>query len=151
MKKKSKAPAPIINRRARFDYFLSDELITGLTLSGKQVRAARDNAVSLQGSYINITKNHELYLTNALFTLKNNDPNRKEATVADNSPVKLLATKKQIAALLKEKQNGLTIIPTKLLTQGRHIKLVIALGKGKKHYDKRETIKKRDLSREVQN
>ena len=61
--------------------------------------------------------------------------------------IKLLATKKQIEALEREKVAGSTIVPVKLLGGGRHIKLVIAVGKGKKKYDKRETIKKRDIER----
>jgi SsrA-binding protein len=61
-----------------------------------------------------------------------------------------LASRKQIDALLAKKKDGLTIVPTKLLTTGRFIKLVIALGKGKKRYDKRETLKRRDQERDAQ-
>ena len=61
--------------------------------------------------------------------------------------IKLLATKKQIKGLEREKIAGSTIVPVKLLGGGRHIKLVIAIGKGKKKYDKRETIKRRDIER----
>jgi SsrA-binding protein len=66
----------------------------------------------------------------------------------DDSPRKLLAKRREIDALLAHKASGQTIVPLKLLTAGRYIKLVIATGKGKKHYDKRETLKRRDQQRE---
>jgi SsrA-binding protein len=141
MPKKSN-PHTVVNRRASFDYQLSDELTAGMLLSGPKVRAARDHHAQLKGAYVTI-RNGELWLNNASFSLKN----AKETTV-DTSPVKLLAAKKQILALQKAKVAGMSIVPTKMLTGGRFIKIIIALGKGKKHYDKRETIKKRDLERE---
>ncbi|MDR2336679.1 MAG: SsrA-binding protein [Candidatus Nomurabacteria bacterium] len=141
MKKKSNNNM-LVNRRASFDYHLSDELTVGMVLSGKKVRATRDHRAQLKGAYVTIHKG-ELWLNNASFSIKN--PNE---TTVDISPVKLLATKKQIIALEKAKIAGTSIVPTKMLTAGRHIKLIIALGKGKKRYDKRETIKKRDLERE---
>lgn len=146
MKKKKPSSHAIINRRARFDYELSDELVTGIVLTGPEVRAARDNHVQLKGSYINLLKD-ELWLTGASFSLKLNQKGIDSRTV-DTSPKKLLAHRKQIDALNAQKKQGMTIIPLKLLTIGRHIKLVIALGKGKKNYDKRQAIKKRDIERE---
>jgi SsrA-binding protein len=142
MKKKPTNSKTVVNRRAGFDYHLSDELIAGMMLSGKKVRAARDHRVQLKGAYVTIRRG-ELWLNNASFSVKNTNE-----TTVDTEPVKLLATKKQIATLEKGKVAGMSIIPTKMLTAGRHIKLIIALGKGKKLYDKRETIKKRDLERE---
>ena len=67
----------------------------------------------------------------------------------DDSPRKLLAKRREIEQLEAAKKQGMTIVPTKLLTSGRYIKLVIALGKGKKNYDKRQTIKRRDLDRDT--
>ena len=123
-----------VNRRAHYDYQLGEELVCGMSLSGPQVRLIRDHHVQLKGSYIAI-RNSELWLYG--LTLG-----------ADTtSDIRLLATKKQIAALEREKVAGSTIVPVKLLGGGRHIKLVIAVGKGKKKYDKRETIKKRDIER----
>ena len=123
-----------VNARARYDYFLSDELTVGMVLTGLEVRAIRDHHVQLKGSFVTI-RDGELWLNN--LTLG-----------ADNvRNIKLLATKKQIAAFLREKVAGSTIVPVKLLGGSRHIKLVIAVGKGKKKYDKRETIKKRDIER----
>jgi len=69
-------------------------------------------------------------------------------TSVDTTPRKLLASRKQIDELAVRKHEGMSIVPLRLLTQGRYIKLVIALGKGKKLYDKRQAIKKRDLERE---
>lgn len=123
-----------VNRQARFDYFLGDKLTVGMVLSGLEVRAIRDHHVQLKGAFVTI-RNNELWLNN--LTLG--------ADTARN--IKLLATRKQIASLVREKVAGSTIVPVKLLGGSRHIKLVIAIGKGKKKYDKRETIKKRDIER----
>ena len=134
MKKKGTDNSVTVNRRAHFDYQLGEELSCGLVLTGPEVRLIRDHHVQLKGSFVTI-RNNELWLNN--LTLG--------ADTARN--IKLLATKKQIAALAREKVAGSTIVPVKLLGGGRYIKLVIALGKGKKKYDKRETIKRRDIER----
>ena len=134
MKKKKTPNSVTVNRRAHFDYKLGDEISVGMVLAGPEVRLIRDHYVQLKGSFVTI-RNGELWLNN--LTLG--------ADTAKN--IKLLATKKQIAALEKEKVAGSTIVPTKLLGGSRYIKLVVALGKGKKKYDKRETIKKRDFER----
>lgn len=123
-----------VNRRAHFDYQLDEELSCGMVLSGPEVRLIRDHHVQLKGSFVTI-KDRELWLNN--LTLG--------ADTARN--IKLLATKRQINGLLRARQDGYQLVPVRLLAGGRHIKLVIATGKGKKKYDKRETIKKRDLDR----
>ena len=134
MKKAKSSPTVTVNRRAHFDYVLSDELTVGMSLTGPEVRLIRDHHVQLKGSFVTI-RNSELWLNN--LTLG-----------ADTAPnIRLLATKKQIQSLERSKVQGSTIVPVKLLSGGRHIKLVIALGKGKKQYDKRETIKSRDMDR----
>lgn len=146
-KKKKRTPnAAIVNRRASYDYQLDDELTVGVALTGREVRAARDGRVQLKGSFVTV-RNDELWLNNASFSLVLNSKGESETTV-DTSPRKLLAHRKQIDALYTQKQTGMTIVPLKLLTKGRHIKLVIALGKGKKNYDKRQAIKQRDQERE---
>jgi SsrA-binding protein len=137
----------IVNRRARFDYALGDEIVAGIALTGQETRAARDGHVQLKGSFVSL-KDNELWLNNASFSLKLNEKGSSSRTV-DTSPKKLLASRKQIDAFAAQKQQGMTIVPTKLLTKGRYIKPVIALGKGKKRYDKRETIKRRDQDREA--
>lgn len=135
--KKAKTPATVtINRRARYDYQLGEELSCGLVLSGPEVRLIRDHHVQLKGSFVTL-KNDELWLNNLTLgaeTTKN---------------LKLLVTKHQLNTLARAKQDGLQIVPVRLLAGGRYIKLIVATGKGKKRYDKRETIKKRDLSRNL--
>lgn len=132
---KKKTPASVtINRRARFDYQLGEELSCGMLLSGPEVRLIRDHHVQLKGSFVTM-KDNELWLNN--LTLG--------ADTARN--IKLLVTKRQLAQLARARQDGFQLIPVKLLGGSRYIKLVIATGKGKKKYDKRETIKKRDLER----
>lgn len=137
----------IVNRRASFDYVLGDELTVGVALTGKEVRAARDGRVQLKGSFVTI-RNNELWLNNASFSLVLNQKGGQERTV-DTEPRKLLAKRKQIDALDQQRQSGMTIVPLRLLTKGRFIKLVIAIGKGKKHYDKREALKRRDQERDT--
>ncbi len=133
--KKSKTPASVtVNRRAHYDYQLGDELACGMLLSGPEVRLIRDHHVQLKGSFVTI-KNGELWLNN--LTLG--------ADTARN--IKLLITKKQLISLERAKQDGYQLVPVRLLAGGRYIKLVIATGKSKKKYDKRETIKQRDLAR----
>lgn len=146
MKKKS-APDAILNRRARFDYELGDQFVAGVMLSGPEVRAARDSHVQLKGSYVTV-KNNELWLTNASFSVKPNEPGKGNDRAVDTSPRKLLAHRKEIEKMLDAKKIGMTIVPLKLLNHSRFIKIVIALGKGKKRYDKRQAIKKRDTERE---
>jgi SsrA-binding protein len=135
MKKKKSNPAVVTNARAGYDYHLSDALEVGMVLNGSQVRMIRDHHAQLRGTYVTI-RNGELWLLG--LTLG--------SETTEN--IKLLATRKQIEFLQRQKQAGLTVVPTKLLPLGRRIKLVIAVGKGKKEYDKRQTIKNRDLDRE---
>ena len=148
-KPRTKKPAgPIVNRRAKFDYDLGEDIVAGMVLTGPEVRAARDGHIQLKGSYVTI-RDGELWLNNASFSLKINERGQPGARSVDTSPRKLLASRKQIDTLVARKASGMTIVPTKLLTTGRFIKLVIALGKGKKNYDKRETLKRRDQQREA--
>ncbi len=146
-KKVVKKPSAIVNRRASFDYALNDDLTVGVALTGREVRAARDGRVQLKGSFVTI-RNNELWLNNASFSLNLNSKGINETTV-DTTARKLLAKRKQIDELAERKQAGMSIVPLRLLTQGRYIKLVIALGKGKKNYDKRQAIKKRDQERDT--
>ena len=148
-KKPVTTPKAIVNRRARFDYELGDEVIAGLVLTGPEVRAARDGHIQLKGSFVTI-RNNELWLNNASFSMKLNQKGDPAARTIDTAPRKLLASRKQIDTLAAKKKTGLTIVPIKLLTAGKFIKVVIALGKGKKNYDKRETLKRRDQERESQ-
>ncbi len=133
--KKAKTPTTVtVNRRARYDYQLGEELSCGVVLSGPEVRLIRDHHIQLKGSFVTL-RGGELWLNN--LTLG--------AETAKN--LKLLVTKRQLVILARAKQDGLQIVPVKLLSGGRYIKVIIATGKGKKKYDKRETIKQRDISR----
>lgn len=135
MSKSAKTPATVTeNRKARFDYELFDEITCGMMLLGPEVRLIRDHHVQLKGAFVTIRKN-ELWLNN--LTLG--------AETAKN--IKLLITKRQLNDLIRAKNDGLQIVPVRLLAGGRYIKLVIAKGRSKKKYDKREAIKKRDLDR----
>lgn len=149
-KKVIKKPNAVVNKRARFDYAINsnDELVVGIALTGLETRAARDGHIQLKGSFVTV-RNNELWLNNASFSLKINEKNKPGARTIDTAPRKLLAKRKQIDELYSSKQSGMTIVPMRLLTKGRYIKLVIALGKGKKNYDKRETLKRRDQEREA--
>ncbi len=122
------------NRRAHYDYTLGEELSCGMSLTGPEVRLIRDHHVQLKGSYVTV-RNGELWLYG--LTLG--------AETARN--IRLLATRKQIEGLVRAKVAGSSIVPVRLLGGRRYIKLVIAVGRGKKKYDKRETIKKRDIER----
>lgn len=147
-KKPTAKPTAIVNRRARFDYALGDELEVGIVLTGQETRAARDGHIQLKGAFVSL-KDDELWLNNASFSIKLNERGKVGARSIDTSPRKLLAHRKQISELAAHKQTGMTIVPLRFKTAGRHVKLVIALGKGKKKYDKRETIKRRDQDRDT--
>ena len=151
MKKPKTSTKNVVNRRARFDYELGEELTAGMSLRGVEVRAVRDGRVSLKGAFITLRngrKGPELWLNNASFSLKNQGEGLSKSDAIDTSPKKLLATRKQIEDFARQKQAGFTIVPLKILAENRYIKIVIALGKGKKQYDKRETLKRRQSERE---
>ena len=149
-KPKTKKPntQAVINRRARFDYELGEEIVAGLVLTGLEVRAAREGHVPLKGAFVSL-KNNELWLNNASFSLRLNVRGEANTRSVDTSARKLLVSKKQLAHFTDAKKQGMTIVPTKLLTNGKFIKVVVALARGKKTYDKRETIKRRDQDREA--
>lgn len=147
MKKQTKKPDAIINRRARFDYELGETISAGIILSGPEVRGARLGHIRLTGSYANL-KNGELWLTNMSISIPQTAQSQveeKELTTAR----KLLVTKKELAHIEESKQQGMTIVPTRLFTQGKFIKIELSLAKGKKNYDKREIIKRRQQDRDA--
>jgi SsrA-binding protein len=145
MKKPKTAAKSIVNRRASFDYQLGDELIVGIVLSGPETKAARLGHVQLKGSYVTINRD-ELWLVNASFSVVSGE--RGGGRAVDSRTRKLLAHTKEIERLAVLKKQGLTIVPKKLLVGGRFIKLVIASGRGKKRYDKRQTVRQREAERE---
>lgn len=142
MPKKPSDTKPIVNRRARFDYELGETISAGVVLSGPEVRGARLGHVRLTGSFANI-KDGELWLTNMSITI----PATAQAVVGEKELShnrKLLVTKKQLKELETAKQQGATIVPTRLFTNGKFIKLELAIAKGKKTRDKRQTIQRRE-------
>lgn len=145
MKKRKPSVHKIVNRRARFDYELGNDLVVGIVLTGKETKALRQGHGQLRGAFVSM-KNEELWLNNATIN------NGKTFTIPEEEQTrarKLLAKRKEIDGFAAAKQQGRTIVPLEFLIGGRTIKLKIAIGKGKKSYDKRDSIKKRDLSREA--
>ncbi|HSW66446.1 MAG TPA: SsrA-binding protein SmpB [Bacillota bacterium] len=145
MKKKQGTTKQIVNRRARHDYELSDSLVVGIALSGAETKLLRMGHGQLRGAYVT-TKDGELWLLNATISPTNGIPISETDQTRTR---KLLAKHREINALLEAKQQGRTIVPLEMLTGGRFIKLRIAIGKGRKQYDKRQALKKRDESRHI--
>ncbi|HSX05882.1 MAG TPA: SsrA-binding protein SmpB [Candidatus Saccharimonadales bacterium] len=144
-KKPGKQPKTIQNRRARFDYELGDSLVVGLALTGAETKSLRMGHGQLRGAYVTI-KDNELYLLNGAIQGTNGVPVPESDQTRTR---KLLAKRREIDALIVAKQQGKTIVPLELLTGGRFIKLRIAIGKGKRQYDKRATLKARDENRQI--
>ncbi len=134
------------NRRASFDYELTEHLVAGLALTGPEVKSIKSGHASLKGAFISLREN-EAYLTGAHVT-----PYLAAGFQAAAEPTrnrKLLLHRRELDALVAHKQAGLSIVPTALLLGNNLVKLEIGIGRGKKRYDKRETIKQRDTSREL--
>jgi SsrA-binding protein len=135
------------NRKARFDYEILEKYEAGIELLGSEVKSVRGGRMSLEGAFV-IIRGGEAYLINA-----NIPPYQPKNAPKDYDPLrnrKLLLTKKEIAELGgNDKNKSLTIVPISVYNKGRKIKLEIALVKGKKKFDKRETIKKRETDREI--
>jgi SsrA-binding protein len=139
----------ISNRRARFDYALKDFYSFGIVLSGWETKALRLAHGHLKGAYVTF-KSGELYLVNA--TIMPTKGVGQNASVSDTTRSrKLLAKKSEIAELQHFKNQGLSLIPTEFLIKTKYIKLKVGAGKGNRQYDKRNIIKKRDISRDTKN
>lgn len=145
MKKKSPSTKLIQNRRARHDYELGDSLVVGVQLSGAETKALRMGHGQLRGAYVTV-KDGELLLINATVSGTRGIPISESDQTRSR---KLLAKHREIDALIEAKQQGRTIVPLEILTGGRYIKVRIAVGRGKKQYDKRETLKRRDEQRRI--
>lgn len=136
----------ILNRKARYDYEIEQVYEAGIVLTGTEIKSIRLGKVNLKDSYV-IVRNGELFLLNTHISSyeKGNIFNHDEDRTR-----KLLMHKKEILRLgSKVELLGYTLIPLKLYFKNGKVKVEIGLAKGKKNYDKRETIKKRDLEREV--
>lgn len=145
-KKQASQTKSIQNRRARHDYELGDSIVVGLELTGAEAKNLRMGHGQLRGAYITV-KDDELYLLNATINGTSGIPIEESNQTRTR---KVLAKRREINALIEAKQQGRTIVPLEVLTRGRYIKLRIAIGKGKKLYDKRAALKKRDTDRELQ-
>lgn len=147
MKKKKHTDAVISNRRASFDYDLKDTYRAGIVLSGAETRSVRSHHASLQGAFVQI-KDEEAWLVNAqIMPVKTNAAQLPSDKQIQNR--KLLLKRKEISQLIAAKQQGYTIVPLRILTKTRFIKIEVAIGKGKRKFDKRQVIKQRDQSRDV--
>ena len=143
--RKPTAKKSIQNRRARHDYELGDSLVVGVELTGAEVKSLRMGHGQLRGAYVTL-KGGELFLINAAINGTNGIPIDE---YDQTRPRKLLAKRREIDNLVSAKQQGKTIVPLEMLTGGRFIKLRISVGRGKKNYDKRQTLKARDESRNI--
>ena len=136
------------NKKAYFDYFLFDKFEAGICLKGTEIKSIRKNGANLKDSYIKITDDFEAVLINCHISPYEFGNIYNHETRRDR---KLLLNKKEILKILnKTKQGGYTIVPTKMYFSSRYVKIEIALAKGKKLYDKRETLKKKDIKREIE-
>ena len=137
----------ILNRKARYDYVIEDEYEAGIVLTGTEIKSIRLGKANIKDSYA-IIRNEEIYLLNTHISAydKGNIFNHEE-----NRTRKLLMHKKEIKKLNNKLiLEGYTLIPLKIYFVRGRAKVLIGLCKGKKNYDKRETIKERDINREMQ-
>lgn len=135
------------NKRANYDYKISDKYEAGLVLRGFEVKAVKSGQISLKESFVTV-RGTELYLTNAHIPLW------KQAGEIKNydstQPRKLLLRKAEIKHLIgKMRIEGLTLVPIRVYTKKRLLKLEFGIGKGKKEYDKRKTIAKKEATRRI--
>lgn len=146
VKKKAKQPLKAIrNRRAKYDYELGDSFVAGIALNGRETKALRMGHGQLQGAYITV-KDNQLWLINATITGAQGLPIEEGEQTRSR---KLLAKRREIDQLIEAKTQGKTIVPLELLTGGKYIKIRLAIGRGKKRYDKRETLRRRDADRQI--
>ena len=137
----------VINREARFNYFIQEEFECGIVLTGTEIKAIREGKVNLKDSYAKI-RNNEVYLLNTHISeykegnIFNHDPRRTR---------KLLLHKREILKLRdKVDQEGLTLVPLKLYMQKNKVKILLGLCKGKKLYDKRDVAAKKEANRNIE-
>ena len=147
MKRKTNPGLKIIclNRKASFNYFFIELIEAGIVLKGSEIKSIRDGKVNIAESYA-VEKDGEIVLLNSHI------PAYKQASYSNHSPTderKLLFNKREINKLIgKINREGLTLVPTKMYFKKGKAKIEIAVAKGKKQYDKRQTKKTRDWNRE---
>jgi len=147
MHQKTKVGLKIIskNRKASFNYFFSEFFEAGIVLTGSEVKSLRDGRA-------NISESYAYDILGELYMINSHIPSYKESSYNNHNPIrnrKLLLNKKEINKLIgRINREGYTLIPTKLYFKKGKAKVEIAVAKGKKHFDKRQTIKTRDWNRE---
>ena len=147
MKKKTNPGLKIIcfNRKASFNYFFENLIEAGIVLKGSEIKSIRDGKVNIANSYA-VEKNGEIILVNSHIA------SYKQASYSDHNPMaerKLLLNRREINKLIGKMQaEGFTLVPTKMYFKKGKAKIEIAVAKGKKQYDKRETKKNRDWNRD---
>ena len=136
----------IKNKKAYFNYFIEDELEAGIALVGTEIKSVRKGSVNITDSYVRI-KNNEAYIINMFIekydsgSIFNHDPSRER---------KLLLHKKEIKKMLEKVQKeSYTLIPLKIYLKNGKAKILLGIARGKKLYDKRESIKKMELQRQI--
>ena len=135
----------ILNTRAKFDYFIEDEFEAGIVLTGTEIKSIRAGHCNLKDCY-GVVKNGEVFLLNMFIG------QYKEGNIFNHSETrsrKLLLHKKEIKKIEESiSLNGLTLVPLKGYFKDNKFKILVGIGRGKKNYDKRESIKERDIKRE---
>lgn len=138
----------IKNKKVGFDYEIEEKLQAGMELLGHEVKSIKQKSGSLEGGRV-IIRGNEAYLVGV--TIPPYQPNNTPKEYDPERARRLLLTKKEIASLAGiENKKGLTIVPVSMYNLGRNIKLEIAIARGKKKHDKRESIKKKDTQRDVE-
>lgn len=136
----------IYNRKAKFDYFIEDEYEAGIVLTGTEIKSVRNGSCNIKDCY-GIIKNNEIFLLNMFIG------QYKEGNIFNHEETrsrKLLLHKKEIKKIAEKIElQGLTLVPIKLYFKNNKLKVLLGVCRGKKVYDKRESIKERDIKREV--
>ncbi len=137
----------IKNRKASYNYHIFDKIEAGISLTGQEAKALRSGKGSLSGAFISL-KNNQAYLLN--LTISPYQPNNISKDYNPQRERKLLLKKSEIKNLIgKVKEKGVTLIPLSIYTRKNFIKVEVGVVKGKKKYDKRESIKKREIDRDI--
>ncbi len=136
------------NKKAYFDYTILKEIEAGISLVGSEIKSVRNGSIDLKDSYV-VFKDNEAYALN-IYIAKYEEANNFNHD--ERRSRKLLLHKKEINKLKEfREQEGISIIPLKAYFKNSNLKILIGICKGKKLFDKRESIKKRDLERELNN
>lgn len=139
--------ALVQNRKAYFNYEIAEKIEAGIELFGFEVKSIKNGRASLDGAYVSMS-DKEAFLVGA--NVSPYQPKNTPTNYDPKRPRKLLLTKKEIGRLTgMQKERGLTIVPISMYSKGKLIKVEIGIARGKKKYDKRETIKKRDTQRDI--